>query len=82
MSKTTEEITAEVRHAGRWIAPLQTEVARVVVGQKYLVEGQLHGRTKQQHYYHVADWNYIEQCTRAVAPLPLFGAYPIALPAP
>jgi MoxR-like ATPase len=43
MTKTTEEITAEVRHAGRWIAPLQDEVARVVVGQKYLVDGLLLG---------------------------------------
>jgi len=49
MTKTTEEITAEVRHAGRWIAPLQEEVARVVVGQKYLVEGLLTGLLTNGH---------------------------------
>lgn len=49
MTKTTEEITAEVRHAGRWIAPLQEQVARVVVGQKYLVEGLLTGLLTNGH---------------------------------
>jgi len=49
MTKTTEEITAEVRHAGRWIAPLQEEVGRVVVGQKYLVEGLLTGLLTNGH---------------------------------
>ncbi len=49
MTKTTEEITAEVRHAGRWIAPLQAEVARVVVGQKYLVDGLLLGLLTHGH---------------------------------
>jgi MoxR-like ATPase len=49
MTKTTEEITAEVRHAGRWIAPLQDEVARVVVGQKYLVDGLLIGLLSNGH---------------------------------
>ena len=49
MTKTTEEITAEVRHAGRWVAPLQAEVARVVVGQKYLVDGLLTGLLTNGH---------------------------------
>jgi len=49
MTKTTEEITAEVRHAGRWIAPLQAEIARVVVGQKYLVDGLLTGLLTNGH---------------------------------
>jgi len=49
MTKTTEEITAEVRHAGRWLAPLQAEVARVVVGQKYLVDGLLTGLLTNGH---------------------------------
>ena len=49
MTKTTEEITAEVRHAGRWIAPLQAEVSRVVVGQKYLVDGLLTGLLTNGH---------------------------------
>ena len=49
MTKTTEEITAEVRHAGAWIAPLQTEMARVVVGQHDLVEGLLIGLLTNGH---------------------------------
>ncbi len=49
MTKTTEEITAEVRHAGRWIAPLQAEISRVVVGQKYLVDGLLTGLLTNGH---------------------------------
>ena len=49
MTKTTEEITAEVRSAGEWIAPLQTEIGRVVVGQKYLVNGLLIGLLANGH---------------------------------
>ncbi len=49
MTKTTEEITAEVRHAGAWVAPLQAEVGRVVVGQDYLVEGLLLGLLTNGH---------------------------------
>jgi len=49
MTKTNEEITAEVRHAGRWIAPLQEEIARVVVGQRYLVDGLLIGLLTNGH---------------------------------
>ncbi len=49
MTKSTEEITAEVRHAGQWVAPLQAEVARVVVGQEYLVEGLLIGLLTNGH---------------------------------
>ena len=49
MTKTTEEITAEVRHAGRWIPLLQAEVGRVVVGQKYLVDGLLIGLLTNGH---------------------------------
>jgi MoxR-like ATPase len=40
---TTEEITQQVKQHGQWIAPLQTEMARVVVGQKNLVDGLLIG---------------------------------------
>ena len=36
---------------------------------------QLHGRTKQQHYYHTANWNYIDTCAQTVAPLPFFGQF-------
>jgi len=33
----------------------------------------LHGRTKQQHYYHTANWDYVRHCAAEVQPLPLFG---------
>ena len=49
MTRSTEDITAEVRHAGRWLAPLQEQVSRVVVGQKYLVEGLLTGLLTNGH---------------------------------
>ncbi|MEI9894550.1 MAG: MoxR family ATPase [Chthoniobacter sp.] len=38
---TTQEITEQVKQASQWIKPLQDEIARVVVGQKYLVDGLL-----------------------------------------
>ncbi|KAI9467582.1 tRNA-dihydrouridine(47) synthase [NAD(P)(+)]-like protein [Coemansia sp. RSA 1290] len=34
--------------------------------------GTLHGRTRQQRYTKLADWDYISQC-HEVAPVPLFG---------
>ena len=43
---------------------------------------QLHGRTRQQRYTKLADWDYIRQCVEAVrareaeedlAPVPIFG---------
>ncbi len=38
---TTQEITEQVKQASQWIKPLQDEIARVVIGQKYLVDGLL-----------------------------------------
>jgi MoxR-like ATPase len=45
----TQEITDQVKAAGQWIAPLQQEIARVVVGQKYLVDGLLTGLLTNGH---------------------------------
>jgi MoxR-like ATPase len=45
----TQELTQRVKEAGHWIAPLQTELARVVVGQRYLVEGLLVGLLTNGH---------------------------------
>lgn len=45
----TQELTQQVKEAGQWIAPLQTEVGRIVVGQKYLVEGLLIGLLANGH---------------------------------
>ncbi|MEO6739649.1 MAG: MoxR family ATPase, partial [Chthoniobacteraceae bacterium] len=38
-----------VQHASQWIKPLQDEIARVVVGQKYLVDGLLVGLLTNGH---------------------------------
>ena len=46
---STEELTAQVKQAGHWIVPLQQEIARVVVGQKYLVDGLLTGLLTNGH---------------------------------
>ncbi|XP_044803945.1 tRNA-dihydrouridine(47) synthase [NAD(P)(+)]-like isoform X3 [Bubalus bubalis] len=34
---------------------------------------QLHGRSREQRYTKLADWQYIEQCVAAARPMPLFG---------
>ena len=46
---TTQEITEQVKQASAWIKPLQDEIARVVVGQKYLVDGLLTGLLTNGH---------------------------------
>ncbi|XP_073910518.1 tRNA-dihydrouridine(47) synthase [NAD(P)(+)]-like isoform X3 [Castor canadensis] len=33
----------------------------------------LHGRSREQRYTRLADWQYIEQCAKAASPMPLFG---------
>nr|XP_012617088.1 tRNA-dihydrouridine(47) synthase [NAD(P)(+)]-like isoform X2 [Microcebus murinus] len=33
----------------------------------------LHGRSREQRYTKLADWQYIEQCVKAAGPMPLFG---------
>src|SRR6478736_986579 len=46
---STQELTAQVKEISAWIKPLQDEIARVVVGQKYLVEGLLIGLLTNGH---------------------------------
>lgn len=46
---TTQELTAAVQEQSRWIAPLQAELGRVVVGQKYLVDRLLIGLLANGH---------------------------------
>ncbi|MBV9127471.1 MAG: MoxR family ATPase [Verrucomicrobia bacterium] len=46
---TTQELTRAVQEHGRWIAPLQAELSRVVVGQKYLVDRLLIGLLANGH---------------------------------
>ncbi len=45
----TQEITEQVKASSQWIAPLQQEIGRVVVGQKYLVDGLLIGLLTNGH---------------------------------
>lgn len=46
---TPQEITDQVRVASHWVAPLQKEIARIVVGQKALVDGLLIGLLTNGH---------------------------------
>ena len=46
---TTQELTQAVQENSRWIAPLQAELGRVVVGQKYLVDRLLIGLLANGH---------------------------------
>lgn len=46
---STQELTTQVQESSQWIIPLQNEIARVVVGQKYLVEGLLTGLLTNGH---------------------------------
>ncbi|MEK0445145.1 MAG: hypothetical protein RLZZ399_466 [Verrucomicrobiota bacterium] len=46
---TPQEITEQVRIASHWVAPLEQEIGRVVVGQRSLVEGLLVGLLTNGH---------------------------------
>ena len=46
---TTQELTQAVQEHSRWITPLQAELGRVVVGQKYLVDRLLIGLLANGH---------------------------------
>ncbi len=45
----TQELTDQVKAQSQWIKPLQDEIARVVVGQRYLVDGLLVGLLTNGH---------------------------------
>jgi MoxR-like ATPase len=45
----TQEITEQVKATSTWVKPIQEEIARVVVGQKYLVDGLLTGLLTNGH---------------------------------
>ncbi len=49
MPSATDEITRQVQEHSHWIVPLQTEIARVVVGQKYLIDRLLIGLLTNGH---------------------------------
>jgi MoxR-like ATPase len=46
---STQELTRQVKETSIWIKPLEEEIARVVVGQRYLVEGLLVGLLTNGH---------------------------------
>ena len=46
---STQEITDRVKEHSQWITAIQQEIARVVVGQKYLVDGLLVGLLTNGH---------------------------------
>jgi MoxR-like ATPase len=46
---TTQEITEQVKQVSQWIKPLQDEIGRVIVGQKYLVDGLVTGLLTNGH---------------------------------
>lgn len=48
-TSTTQELTQTVKQTGQWITPLQTEISRVIVGQKNLVEGLIIGLLTNGH---------------------------------
>jgi MoxR-like ATPase len=49
MSTTTQELTQRVKQTGEWIPPLQREMARVVVGQRNLIDGLIVGLLTNGH---------------------------------
>ena len=46
---TPQQITEQVRLASQWLAPLEQQIAKVVIGQKALVEGLLMGLLVNGH---------------------------------
>ena len=46
---TTNEITVLAKESGQWIEPLQREIARVVIGQRELIDGLLIGLLTNGH---------------------------------
>lgn len=46
---STQEITDRVKEHSQWITAIQQEIGRVVVGQKYLVDGLLVGLLTNGH---------------------------------
>jgi MoxR-like ATPase len=47
--KSTQELTQQVKDTSQWVGALQAEMARVVVGQKNLVDGLLTGLLSNGH---------------------------------
>ena len=46
---STQDITFHVKQNSQWVEPLQREISRVVVGQKYLIDGLLIGLLSNGH---------------------------------
>ena len=46
---TTQDLSNHVKQHGQWIKPIQDQMARVVVGQRYLIDGLLTGLLANGH---------------------------------
>ena len=49
MTNSTEAITEEVKANGQWAEAVQSEISRVIVGQKYLIDRLLVGLLANGH---------------------------------
>ena len=49
MTISTEAITEEVKTNGQWVHAVQSEISRVIVGQKYLIDRLLIGLLANGH---------------------------------
>src|SRR5476651_548058 len=47
--ESTQEITQQVQELGQWIPPLRQQIGRVVIGQRYLIDGLLTGLLTNGH---------------------------------
>ena len=45
----------------------------MTINQPLLINPKVHGRSREQRYTKVADWEYIKTCAAAAQPVPLFG---------
>src|SRR5437870_1883733 len=49
MKETTQELGEKIKRASQWVSGLQREIGRVVIGQKYLIDGLLTGLLSNGH---------------------------------